>query len=80
MKDYIKPTFTLAGLFPVALAGASCGIDEAGKQLLEDMHGTLDWSKAFLSDPDDGCSNHIDQDMFCKFTAANYGATTVIGS
>ena len=75
MKNYIKPTFTLAGLFPVALAGLSCDIKLKGENLYslyeqfgysEDMYNiTFAASEVECADapiPDDLVS-------YCKFTS-----------
>ena len=81
MKDYIKPTFIIAGLTPLSLSSGGCSIDEEGKALLDDMHGALDWSKAFASEGD-GCSQVVASfDRFCKFTSEGIAnPVVVIGS
>ena len=50
MKNYIKPTFTLAGLFPVALA-ANCTIADDEKEFLDNVDMLAD--RAF----EDQCTN-----------------------
>ena len=81
MKDYIKPTFTLAGLFPVALA-ASCAISEDEADYLENFMGVTDWSKAFF-DAKDGCEDATGIDGYCKFAYAednNYNYSKILNS
>ena len=65
MKDYIKPTFTLAGLFPVALASSNCTMTESE---LEDMvdFGDIEFN---FSVPDACTKTDSRLDAFCKFTA-----------
>ena len=78
MKDYIKPTFTLAGLFPVALAGNSCHIDSDTRDFLIDMNDIVDWSKAFY-DGGDGCSEETYIEGYCKFNYADtFGSDTIV--
>ena len=81
MKDYIKPTFTLAGLFPVAMASSNCSIDDDTKEALMDTWGIEDWSKAFF-DSADQCSQDVPVTGYCKFTHNDVFGTglIVIGS
>lgn len=81
MKDYIKPTFTLAGLFPVALAAGGCNIDNDTKELIMDMNGIEDWSKAFF-DSADQCQDEILMEGYCKFAHTETFGTglVVLGS
>ena len=81
MKDYIKPTFTLAGLFPVALAAGGCSIDNDTKESLIDVWGIEDWSKAFF-DTADQCHEETLIEGYCKFTHNDVFGTglVVIGS
>ena len=70
MKDYIKPTFTLAGLFPVALAG-SCPVKMSRDDvntLLEQMGFDVD--NAFAET--ESCVDQVPLDIlgYCKFTSA----------
>ena len=73
MKDYIKPTFILAGLAPVALAAMNCRVKLKG-EYLESLYVSLDipvedYDKAFLMS--EGCDAGVPDGMteFCKFTA-----------
>ena len=78
MKDYIKPTFTLAGLFPVALAaGSDCGIKTSD---LENIIGGwgLDVNKVLA--PTETCDEKVDIGMYCKFTSVENGSLKVLGS
>ena len=54
MKDYIKPTFALAGLFPTAFA-ATCTVKVTSEDLAEiyATFGVTDPNKAFTET--DGC-------------------------
>ena len=81
MKDYIKPTFILAGLAPVALAGTNCSMTESLKNRLERLYGIEDWSQAFVN-ADDGCSEYFDSsNMYCKYTSEGIATPiTVLGS
>lgn len=79
MKDYIKPTFTLAGLFPVAMASNSCSMtDDEFREMVGDAG--LDWTFS----PLEGCVNDEtagELEMFCKFTAGEIdGIMSIIGS
>lgn len=70
MKDYIKPTFTLAGLFPVALA-ASCPIKMSKDDvntLLEQIG--IDIEQAFAETENCGEPVPLDIIGYCKFTSA----------
>lgn len=79
MKNYIKPTFTLAGLFPMALA-ASCNISEADKETLEWMFDGQDWSKMFV-DAGDDCQEASGIDTYCKHQyAIDWKVSTVFNS
>ncbi len=79
MKDYIKPTFTLAGLFPVALAtGSDCAMKTGDLNNIIGGWG-IDVNKA-LGPTEAGCDIKLDIDMYCKFTAVEDGAIKVLGS
>ena len=65
MKIYIKPTFTLAGLFPVALAASNCTMTESELQDMVDFGGIN-----FNFSVSDSCTVTDSRlDAFCKFTA-----------
>ena len=66
MKDYIKPTFTLAGLFPVALASSNCTMTESELQDFVDF-GELDEFNFSVRDACKKTDSRVD--AFCKFTA-----------
>lgn len=79
MKDYIKPTFTLAGLFPVALAGSACGITQSEmKDIFENDFG-WDYSDKALSIAE-ACQVQYDIEIYCKFTATDVADFKVLGS
>ena len=72
MKNYIKPTFTLAGLAPVAFA-ASCHVKLKG-EYLESLYVALDipvedYGNTFLIS--ENCKVGVPDGMteYCKFTA-----------
>ncbi len=78
MKDYMKPTFTLAGLFPVALAGTNCTIQLKEYEDIMDIYG-VSAKDAFAMGED--CVTELPIEGVCKITAAESGtAATVIGS
>lgn len=80
MKDYIKPTFILAGLAPVALAASNCTITENLKGKLEKLYGIQDWSKAFF-DTTDTCVEETFIEGYCKYTSEGLATPiTVLGS
>lgn len=70
MKNYIKPTFTLAGLFPVAFA-AGCPVKVTGDDLtvILETFGVTDASKAFTES--EGCEQAIPDGVtqYCKYTS-----------
>ena len=80
MKDYIKPTFTLAGLFPVALAvGSDCGVKSGElKDIFENDFGWTYSDKALALG--ESCEMQFDIDLYCKFTSTDAGALKVLGS
>ena len=79
MKDYIKPTFTLAGLFPVALAGTACGITKG--EIADIFENDFGWeySDQALAMNED-CQVKYDIEMFCKFTSTDVADFKVLGS
>ncbi len=80
MKDYIKPTFTLASLFPVALAaGSDCAVNSVDvKDMLENGFKLPYVETAFGMN--EACDTKYDIDMYCKFTSAEAGALKILGS
>ena len=76
MKDYIKPTFTLAGLFPVAMASSNCSMTESELKDMVDFGGmNFDFSMS------DSCTITDERlDAFCKFTSTDGGFFKVLGS
>ena len=77
MKDYIKPTFILATLSPMAMASNSCSMtDEEFREMVGDAG--LNWDFSSL----EGCQTTDGElDMFCKFTAGEIdGMMSIIGS
>ena len=81
MKDYIKPTFTLAGLIPTALA-ATCSVKVTSEDLTEiyATFGVTDPNKAFTET--DGCEQPIPDGLtqYCKFTSTPEATGVVISS
>ena len=81
MKNYIKPTFMLAGLAPVALASGGCSAkmsDENILTLVEQMVGDI--NNAFAET--ENCEEGIPTDLlnYCKFTAVEEGSLKILGS
>ena len=81
MKDYIKPTFILAGLAPVAFA-ATCNVKVTSEDLAE-IYGTFgvtDPNKAFTETDD--CAQPIPDGItqYCKFTSTPEATGIVISS
>lgn len=79
MKDYIKPTFILANLSPMAMTSNSCSMtDSEFREIVGDAG--LEWTFS----PLEGCVNDEasgELDMFCKFTAGEIdGMMSIIGS
>ncbi len=78
MKNYIKPTFTLAGIAPVALAGTNCTIKQKEYKDLYDLYGVTP-EEAFAMGED--CQVGLPLEGVCKITMADNGtAVTIIGS
>ena len=80
MKDYIKPTFTLTGLIPTALAaGSGCGItkDEITDIFINDFG--WEYSDKALA-MTESCDIKYDIEMFCKFTSTDATEFKVLGS
>ena len=81
MKDYIKPTFTLAGLIPTALA-ATCSVKVTSEDLTEiyAVFGVTDPEQAFTDS--DGCTQPIPDGLtqYCKFTSTPEATGIVISS
>ena len=72
MKDYIKPTFTLAGLFPVALA-ATCPV-KMEREDVDTLLEQLGFDKALAFAETEACDSNnlvpLDIIGYCKFTSA----------
>lgn len=72
MKDYIKPTFILAGLAPVALAAMNCALKLKGDDL-EDLYNAMGYytqearKKTFAYGEE--CENPVPSE-YCKFTSS----------
>ena len=81
MKDYIKPTFALAGLFPTAFA-ATCTVKVTSEDLTEiyATFGVTDPEQA--STETDGCTQPIPDGLtqYCKFTSTPEATGVVISS
>ncbi len=81
MKDYTKPTFTLAGLAPVAFA-ASCPVKASREDLAEiyATFGVTDPNQAFTET--DNCNQPIPDGItqYCKFTSTPDATGIVISS
>jgi len=81
MKDYIKPTFTLAGLIPTALA-ATCSVKVTSEDLAEiyATFGVTDPEQAFTES--DSCNQAIPDGLtqYCKFTSTPEATGVVISS
>mgnify|MGYP006992121566 FL=1 len=79
MKDYIKPTFTLAGLFPVALAGTACGITKG--EIADIFENDFGWEYSDQAlGMNEACQVKFDIEMFCKFTSTDVPDFKVLGS
>lgn len=81
MKDYIKPTFALAGLFPTAFA-ATCPVKVPSEDLSEiyEIFGVTDPKQAFTES--DNCGQPIPDGMtqYCKFTSTPGATGNIISS
>lgn len=79
MKDYIKPTFTLAGLFPVAFA-VTCPVkvtDDNLSTILAQL-GVTDPTQAFAES--ENCSQAVPDGItgYCKFTSTGTDAAGTV--
>lgn len=79
MKDYIKPTFTLAGLFPVAMASSGCNIPKDELENLEIIIGVDPTNKDVFTSAEN-CVDQYDIDLYCKFTSTEAGYLKILGS
>lgn len=80
MKNYIKPTFTLAGLVPVALASDGCNISERDKEEIESLYGH-EWSKLFVDAETDRCEEATYlEGTYCKMAYADNGSLKLFNS
>ena len=72
MKDYIKPTFILAGLAPVALAVMNCELKLKGADL-EDLYKKMGYTADEVSGKTfaygENCEYPVPSE-FCKFTSS----------
>ena len=80
MKDYIKPTFTLAGLFPVALASTACSTTQDDLDLISAILSGVDIKNPNVFASTEDCADAYDIDMYCKYTAEDNGALKIFGS
>ncbi len=76
MNKYIKPEFMLTSLQGTIPQGTNCSIQQKDKDILAGIIGSDDWSTAFGIGED--CENEIS--IYCKFSAADLGATQVLFS
>ena len=77
MKDYIKPTFTRAVLFPMALAlGCTTSREEAEDVCF--IFKVKDINTAFSITED--CEVAYNVMEYCKFTSVETGATKILTS
>ena len=75
MKDYIKPTFILAGLAPVALAVMSCDYKYKGAELeaiYSNMGYYTDEERNNTFAYNESCEYPVPE-AYCKFTAVESG-------
>ncbi len=77
MKDYIKPTFTLAGLFPVAMAASGCNSTSDDLSLLKDILGIPYDDKAAFAMAEADCTDKYDVEQYCKYTSVAEGDTVI---
>ena len=78
MNNYIKPTFMLAGLAPVALAAGGC---ETELKDVKEILAALD--REYTPDTfavGEGCTDQVDIETYCKFTLQDDGLSAIIGS
>lgn len=79
MKNYVKPTFILAGLVPAALAGSDCSIKIEDKlTILQGIYGDDIPSNVFAMGEE--CESPVPVDDVCKFSFVEQGAAVIIGS
>ena len=80
MKDYIKPTFVTANIFPVALAGNACTVGKKELEAVCEIFGITEWDKAFAVG--DGCKVEYPVTGYCKYNLAdaNNNLGVIIGS
>ena len=83
MKDYIKPTFTLAGLFPVALAATACTYKYKGDELqalYDAMRYTEgQYDKTFAYSEVDCAAAPVPAE-YCKFTSSDVDGVVALTS
>ncbi len=79
MKNYIKPTFTLAGLAPVALATNNCSVDIDDRlTIIQGIYGDNIPSNVFAMGEE--CESPVPVDDVCKFSFVEQGAAVITGS
>ena len=79
MKEYIKPTFITAGLFPVALA-LNCATTPEDMELIGAILNGADSSDAKVFAINE-CEDEYDfSGMFCKYASVEDGAAKVLNS
>ena len=83
MKNYIKPTFTLAGLAPVAFAAGKCNVKLNADDLtvLYEQLDITDPTQAFMESEDCVAAIPDGLTQYCKFTSVGtVGIGVVLGS
>lgn len=80
MKDYIKPTFVLAGVSPVSLNSVGCSTSRDDLDLISAILSGKDIADPNVFTITESCVDSYDLDMYCKYTAESSGATKVLGS
>ena len=79
MKDYIKPTFVLAGLFPVALA-AGCTTTDTDLAIIKQFAKVDASTKGLFATTEIDCNTKIPLTQYCKFTSEGEGVLKVLTS
>ena len=76
MAQYIKPSINLIEtITPLSVAGA-CTTSAEDLQMLGEIFGITDWKTAFAEG--ESCEVKISIEQYCKFTAVENGASTVV--
>ena len=79
MKDYIKPTFILAGFTPTALSTVACNIPKDELENLKGIIGVDPKDKTVFTEAEQ-CADPYDVGFFCKFTSTEEGFYKILGS